>query len=808
MSDQIEDDAACQPHQDNPANPLVLWYENPAVRWHEALPLGNGRLGGMVFGGAATEKIQLNEDTLWSGFPRDHNNYEALNHLEEVRNLVFAGKFTQAEKIVEKYMQGPWNESYLPMGDFDLNFKGVGEVSGYRRQLDLTTATTSTRFESDGRIFTRESFISAVDQVLVINLGCDKPGQLSLTVSLSSQLPGQSHKTPDGKLSFKGSAPAHAEPSYVTHPEPIIYAEGQAIVFEIQVQAVTRGGQVSFNGKNELEITNADHVTLYLTAANNFEGFDKQPGQSRKDPAGKCEKWLAGAANSTYQEVYARHLADFQNLFNKVDLFLGTSEMASLPTDRRLHELQAGKEDLQFFTLYFQYARYLLITSSRPGTEPANLQGIWNKELMPPWSSNYTVNINTQMNYWLAEVANLGECHIALFEMLEELQVTGQKTAKVHYNSRGWVAHHNVDLWRQASPAGGSAMWAFWPMGGIWLCQHLWEHYAFNQDKNYLANRAYPVMKGAALFALDWLISDGNGNLVTNPSTSPENRFLTKEGELCAVSQGSTGDLVMITELFNHCIEASQLLEIDPEFRAELEEARSRIKPFRIGRFGQLQEWFQDFEEPEPEHRHLSHLFGFYPGSLINRFEQPALTEAVRKSLDRRLEYGGAAGGWSCAWTINLLARLGDGERAEQYFTKLLSKMTSINLFHIFPSNREDGYLFQIDGNFGGGAALPEMLLQSHTGAVHLLPALPQAWANGYVSGLKARGGFEVAMGWENGALSQAEIKAGSTGTCRIRTSGQIQAVVSRTEPVKVTRLDGNLIEFATEAGQTYTLRS
>ncbi len=790
------------------AKRFVLWSDKPSAEWTEALPLGNGRLGGMVFGGVTQDRVQLNEDTLWSGFPRDTDNYEAINYLEEARRLVFEEKYLEAERIVEAHMEGPWNESYQPLGDLHLKFAGLDDFSNYRHELDLTTATVTTRFESAGRTFIRQSFISAPDQVLAIGLDCDQPGQLNFSLSLSSLLRGQAEAKGDNYLVFKGEAPSHAEPSYVNHPDPILYSDdNESIKFEIHLEVFNDGGRVSANTNNELIIEAANRVVLHLTAATNFEGYDRQPSQSQKDPAAACKNWLA-AVPKTFKELSSRHLADFQPLFNRVEISLGHSEADELPTGRRLQRLRTGEADPQLFALYFQYARYLLITSSRPGTQPANLQGIWNEEIRPPWSGNYTVNINTQMNYWPAEVGNLSECHTPLFDLLEEIQVTGQKTAQVHYNNRGWVAHHNVDLWRQTAPAGGSAMWAFWPMGGVWLCQHLWEHYAFNLDRDFLANRAYPIMKGAALFCLDWLIDDGQGNLTTNPSTSPENRFLTpKEKEPCAVSQGSTADLVMILELFNNTLKAAQLLGVDDDLQAEIKAARSKMKPYRVGRYGQLQEWFKDFDELEPEHRHNSHLFCLYPGSQISRYKQPELAGMARKSVERRLNSGGAVGGWSCAWYISLWARLGEGEESYKYFLKLLARMSSRNLFNIHP-RRQGGFLFQIDGNFGGGAALPEMLLQSHAGEIELLPALPSAWPSGYVKGLKARGGFEVNLAWDKGALQEAQIQARFDGPCRVRTTTPIKTVLAGEEAVKTTRLEENVIEFQAEAGKTYLLQA
>lgn len=790
-------------------NDLKLWYDRPipTTNWHQAFPIGNGRLGGMVFGGVSQDRIQLNEDTLWSGFPRDTNNYEAINHLQEVRDLVFAEKYLEAEKIVEKYMVGPWNESYQPAGDLNLTFEGVEDFENYRHELDLTSATATTRFESAGRTFTRQSFISAVDQVLTVRLDCDKPGQLTGKIALSSILHGQAGVEAN-KLIFRGVAPSHVEPEYVKNqPNPVIYTENESLKFEIRLEVLSEGGEVFFNENNELEIKGTDRVTLLLAAATNFEGFDKPPSQSNKNLATENEKTLAVARNFSFDALYTRHLADFQALFNRVEVSLDTTPDAALPTGVRLERLKAGEKDPQLFVLYYQYARYLLICGSRPGTQAAGLQSIWNEEIRPPWSGNYTVNINTQMNYWPAESGNLAETHLPLFDLLEEIRVAGTKTAQVHYGARGWVAHHNVDLWRQTAPAGGSAMWAFWPMGGVWLCQQLWEHYAFNLDREFLAERAYPVMKEAALFCLDWLIDDGQGNLVTNPSTSPENRFLTPvEKQPCAVSLGSTADLVMITELFNHAIEASRILEVDADYRAELEAARARIKPFHIGRFGQLQEWFQDFEEWEPEHRHTSHLFGLYPGSQIDRHTQPELAAAARASIERRLAFGGAFWGWSCAWAASLFARLGDGEQAYRLYKNLLVTTASSNLFNLF-EKRAGGYLFQIDGNFGGGAALAEMLLQSQNNEIELLPALPAVWADGYFKGLKARGGFEISVSWVKGALVSGQVRAGIDGSCRLRSTAVIKEVRCGDEMVRFERPEDGVTEFAAQAGKTYLFK-
>ena len=787
-------------------NPLVLWYEQPARYWTEALPVGNGRLGGMVFGGVGTDLVQLNDDTLWSGYPRDNNNYEAIKYLEEARKLIFEEKFVEAEKLIEGKMLGTWTESYLPLGDLNLAFKGVEEFSNYRRELDLATATNTVTFQSGGHTFTRKTFVSAPSQVMVVDLGCDAPGQLSVTVSLSSQLPGQASATGQDTLSFKGYTPSHVEPNYVRSDNPFTYAEGETMNFETRLQAFVTGGETKVTGENTLEITNADHITLHVVSGTSFAGFDKNPATEGKDPAVACEKVLAAAANLSYDELYEQNVKDHQALFNRVDLFVGSSEAVNLPTDKRLEKLKAGEADPQLATLYFQYGRYLLITSSRPGTQAANLQGIWNERLQAPWSSNYTTNINAQMNYWHAETTNLSECHEPLLDLIADLQTTGSKTAQVHYGARGWTAHHNVDLWRQSSPAGGRAMWAYWPLGGAWLSQHLWEHYAFTLDRDYLAGRAYPLMKEAALFCLDWLIEDGQGNLTTNPSTSPENRFFTPEGKPAAPSQGSTMDLSMICELFHNTIEASQVLGTDEDFRAELEAAVARIKPYRIGRYGQLQEWYKDFDEPEPGHRHVSPLYALYPAAEIDRNRQPDLALACRKFIERRLSFGGGHTGWSSAWLVNLWARLGDGDQAHEYYTGgLLKKLTYPNLFDAHPALSEhDDKVFQIDGNFGGSAGLAEMLLQSHNGEIQLLPALPSAWPSGYVRGLKARGGIEVDLSWENGALREATLKPGVTGQVRLRVAGAIQGITTEGGEVPFKTVENGVIEFETEAGKTY----
>lgn len=781
-----------------------LWYRKPAAHWVEALPVGNGRLGAMVSGNVQRERIPLNEDTLWSGYPKDCNNPSAKDQLAEVRRLVFAGEYAKADELCKK-MQGPFNQSYQPLGELVLEFDHAAQAADYQRELDLDAAVASVRYSLEGVAYTREVLASHPAQAIVIRLTASKPGALSFRATLNSLLRHDPITTPlPNTLRLHGKAPSQVDPNYFrANKEPVQYddAEGKGMRFEAWLRVIPDGGAVSVS-EGVLSLRGAHAATLLITAGTGFKGFDQMPDTPADTISAGCRRRLEAAARKPYAALRAAHSADHQALFRRVTLDLGGAEATARSTDERLDGLKA-KADPQLLALYFQYGRYLLIASSRPGTQPANLQGIWSTEIRPPWSANWTANINAQMNYWHAETGNLSECHQPLFDLIGELSRNGARTAEVNYGLGGWVSHHNVDVWRQSAPVGnfgaGSPTWANWQMSAPWFCSHLWEHFLFTGDRQFLQSRAYPLMKGAAEFCLAWLIDGPGGNLTTCPSFSTENTFRGPDGKNAQTSAGCTMDIALCEEIFGSCVEAAKVLGVDAAFREKLEAARRRLPLYQIGKYGQLMEWSKDFDEPEPGQRHMSHLYPVYPGNAITLRRAPALAQASRISLERRLAAGGAYTGWSRAWAIGLWARLEDGNRAHESLTMLLLKSTAPNLFDTHPAG--NSFIFQIDGNFGGAAAVAEMLLGSHDGAIHFLPALPAAWPEGSYTGLRARHGVTVDLTWSAGRAASATLHCSLSGPVVLR-APKGQAVAEVRQGRRAVPFAG--VGFTARAGATY----
>ena len=795
---------------------IKLWYQQPANTWTEALPIGNGRLGAMVFGKVGEELIQINESTLWSGGPvKTRVNPDAPKYLPLIRKALLEKEDYESAVTLTKKMQGLYSESYLPMGDILIkqNFKDT-VASAYYRELNLQEALSTTRFTIDGNEYNRTIFSSAPDQIIIIRLTSMNPGGLNFLVTSKSLLNFKMEAPADDELVMKGKAPAHVDPSYYTvHKEPVVYEDTSGcngMRFQLRIKVRTKDGSTKADSSG-LYVKDASEVILFLSAATSFNGFDKCPDKDGKDENELAKKYLERAINKSYDRLLKDHIADYQKYFNRLSFTLEdttANKTASLPSDIRLQHYSNGAVDPGIETLYFQYGRYLLISSSRPGGTSANLQGIWNKELRAPWSSNFTININTQMNYWPAEETNLSEMHEPLFELVKHLSITGAVTARQFYNLRGWVAHHNTDIWALSNPVGdkgrGNPRWANWTQGGNWLCQHLWEHYSFTGNKKFLSDTAYPIMKGAAIFCLDWLIKDKKGYLVTAPSVSPENVFSYSKNKISDVSVATTMDMSIIWDLFTNLIEASFILDRDKEFRDQLIAKKKKLYPLQIGHRGNLQEWNKDWGDVEVHHRHVSHLFGLYPGRQLSPIRTPALAKAAKKSLEIR---GDAGTGWSKAWKINFWARLLDGNHAYFLVRQLLHYSTEsdttiyegggtyANFFDAHPP-------FQIDGNFGGTAGMSEMLLQSHLGEIHLLPALPDAWKGGKIIGLKARGGYEVSMEWENHRLTKATLRSLSGGICNVRTDVRVK-IKGAPAKLNVTK-HGFVFSFLAEKGKTY----
>lgn len=769
----------------------TLWYKQPAKNWNEALPIGNGRIGGMVFGGVSHETIQLNDDTLWEGAPSDRINPKAKEGLDEVRKLIFAGKNKEASELAGRTMMGVPDriESYQTLGDLHLKWTGEAMPTNYRRSLNLDEAIARTDFTVNGATLKREVFASAADDVIVVRVRSSKPKSINLSVTLD--------RPENWATKIVGSQ---------------IFMSGQAGKNGVLYDAVAQvsqmeGTQTQFG--TELAVSGATEVLIVLTSKANYNAkkFAEPLSVNRVEV---CKKKIAAASALGYEKLRSRHVEAHQRWFRRVTLDLGPGR-PTLATNERLDAVKKGATDLGLEALYFQFGRYLLMSSSRPGDMAANLQGLWCKDLKAPWNADYHTNINLQMNYWPAEVANLGECHLPLFDYMESIVPSGSKTAKQMYGARGWVVHHLSDVWGFTVPADG--VWGIWPVGAAWLALHPWEHYMFTRDHAFLEKRAYPLMKGAAEFLLDFLVEaptgiPGAGKLVTNPSHSPENAFKKSDGTTSQFTYGSTMDLEIAHGLFTNVLLALDELELkkpgfDAKFRAEVQRALDRLAPLQISsKTGRLQEWIEDYDEPEPGHRHMSHLFGVHPGNQISYLKTPDLAEAAKKSLEYRLSHGGGHTGWSRAWIINFWARFLEPEKAHENVQALLAKSTLPNLLDNHPP-------FQIDGNFGGTAGIAEMLIQSHEDVLALLPTLPSAWSKGRVTGLCARGGFEVDMQWDKGRLTDAEVRSkGGDDICRIKFPANVKkAELSTGTRTRVMEIEGGYSTFTLDRGKTAKIR-
>jgi alpha-L-fucosidase 2 len=726
---------------------LKIWLTRPADRWDNALPVGNGRLGAMVFGGIETERLQLNEETVWTGKDEDYHNPESLEGLKTVRKLLFQGKYIEAQKTAQDKIMGKVDpsglHSYQTLGDLNLFFGPYRNVSEYHRELDIETAIASVSYQAGRVFYTREIFSSTPDQVLVVRLTADRKESISLTVLLSR---------PGNKALFE------INENVITMSEHV--GDGTGVQMAARLKVIPEGGNINISG-DSIRIDQADAVTILMAAATDYRGGD---------PFLISGNQLAAASEKNYEKLKQDHIADYQKYFKRVDFDLGKTDAVYFATDARIEAMKNGNIDPQLVELYYQFGRYLLISSSRPGCLPANLQGIWADGLNPPWSSDYHININIQMNYWPAEITNLAEMHEPFLQFINDLCTDARKTAKEVYGCDGIVAHYTTDVWHFTEPT-GQVRWGMWPMGIAWSCQHLWEHYLFNEDKQYLRDFAYPIMKEAAEFCCDWLVENPKTKeLVSGPSISPENRFKTPDGQVASIVMGPTMDHMIIRDLLTNTIDASKILNIDESFRKKLERTLSKLAPMRIGSDGRLMEWTEEFEEEEPGHRHISHLFGLYPGNQITMQKNPEFLEAARKTIEYRLTHGGGHTGWSRAWIINFFARLQDGEAAYENLLALLRKSTLPNLFDTHPP-------FQIDGNFGAVSGITEMLLQSHAGEIQLLPALPKAWPDGHIYGLCARGGFVVDIDWKKGELEKAAVFSKLGNYCKIRYGERIISV-------------------------------
>lgn len=755
------------PNEDN----INIYFDSPANNWNEAIPIGNGSIGGMVYGGICLDTIKLNEETLWSGGPRNLQNQTARYYLPQIRELLLENKTLEAQELIDSYMLGPYNECFLPAGDLVLKMYHDKSVTNYRRELDLSNGVVTIEYSCDGVDFKREIFASNPDSVIVVRFSANKPGQISFASSLHSLLRNDI-KIDKNQIVLNGKAQSHSflhrkyryydsnedDNLFEKYPE---YEEGRGMRFQIRA-LVRQNGGTSKTDSNYYEVLNANEVELLITVATSYNGFDKDPVINGKDNKKLCQNRIEKVSDDCFQKLIQNHIRDFSLLFNRVTLNLGATPKDTIPLPKRLKMYQEDKDDLGLLALYFNFGRYLLISSSRPGGQPANLQGIWSRSLTPGWSANWTLNHNVQINYWPAEICNLSECHLPLIELTKELRPDGKKTAESLYGCRGWIAHHNTDIWRTTWPTWGTGQWAIYQIGSAWLCHHMWQHYEFSLDPRYL-EEVYPYMKDAAIFYMDNLQRDKRGYLVTSPSISLENKFTQPDGTIGWACMGSSEDMQVIRDLFQNCISAATILELDSKFIKDLNEYLRQFPPIRISpTTGRLQEWNEDWVATY-DNRQVSHGWGLHVGNQISPSKTPDLANAYKKTLEYKKPWEILAASWCGSISAMSWVRLGDGNMAQKVFDKHFETAVFPNMTSKFDK------FWQIDGNFGITACIAEMLLQSHLGDIELLPALPDKYSTGEVKGLCARGGFVVDIKWENHKLCEIKVRSNYNNTCNLR---------------------------------------